>query len=143
MLLVAIILVGGSFYGGMKYAQAKGVVVNRNSPMAGQFRAGQGIGGMRNGQGAGVTVGQILSNDNTSLTIKLPDGGSKIVFYNNSTNITKNTPGVSGDLKVNENVIVNGVANSDGSINAQSIQLGSLMRFGQGQNRFGSTTISQ
>jgi hypothetical protein len=141
-----LIVGGGSFYGGMKYAGAN-ASGNRNLAAAGQpgqFRIGQNGMGMRNGQGMGsVTAGQIIAKDNTSITVKLPDGGSKIVFLTASTTVTKNTSGSVNDLVVNENVVVNGSANSDGSINAQSIQLGSVIRFNQGQNRPVGNSASQ
>ena len=141
-----LIIGGGSFYGGMKYAGAN-TSGNRNLAaigQAGQFRMGQNGMGIRSGQGlGGVTAGQILSKDATSITVKLPDGGSKIVFLTASTTVTKSNTGSVNDLVVNENVVVNGSANSDGSINAQSIQLGGIIRFGQGQSRPVGNSTSQ
>lgn len=133
--IVGILVIGGgSFYAGTKFAggsQPGGPAIGQD----GQFRPGQngqGPGGARMGQGmaGGITAGQILSKDDTSITVKLPDGGSKIVFLTASTTITKSSAGSVSDLAVNENVVVSGAANSDGSINAQSIQLGGAMRFG-------------
>lgn len=139
--IVGILIVGGgSFYAGTKFAGAS----QSGRPgmgQGGQFmpgQNGQGFGGGRMGQGTGgdgITAGQILSKDDTSITVKLADGGSKIVFLTASTTITKSSTGSVSDLAVNENVVVNGAANSDGSINAQSIQLGGPMRFGQMPNQ--------
>ena len=58
-----------------------------------------------------------------------------VVFFTDSVAVTKNTTGSITDLVVNENVVVNGSVNSDGSINALTIQLGSsTSTFRQNQN---------
>jgi hypothetical protein len=138
--IVGILVIGGgSFYAGTKYSGGS----NSGRPIMGQdgqFRMsqnGQGFGGARMGQGMGgsITAGVILSKDAASITVKLQDGGSKIVFLTASTTITKSSVGSVNDLAVSENVIVNGAANSDESINAESIQLGGVMRFGQIPNQ--------
>lgn len=135
-----LIIGGGSFYAGTKFAGGSDAPAGFPQGQGGQLRTGQNgqaFGGARTGQGmsGGITTGQILSKDDTSITVKLPDGGSKIVFLTASTTITKSSAGSVNDLTVNENVVVNGAANSDGSINAQSIQLGGAMRFGQMPNQ--------
>jgi hypothetical protein len=132
--IVGILVIGGgSFYAGTKFAGASSVSSRFSQVQGGQFRGGQNgpMGGIQDRQGlmsGGVTAGVILAKDDTSITVKLTDGGSKIVFLTASTTITKSTIGSAGDLLVNENVVVNGAANSDGSINAQFIQLGSGMQ---------------
>jgi len=85
---------------------------------------GTGTNGQRNGglRGfGGGTIGQVLSKDANSITVKLPDGSTKIVFFSGTTTIDKTAQGTSGDLKTGETVAVNGSANSDGSITAQRI----------------------
>ena len=72
---------------------------------------------------SGFTAGQIISSDDTSLTIKLQDGGSKLVFLAASTTIQKTTDGTRQDLKDGANAVVTGDANADGSVTARSIQL--------------------
>src|SRR3989338_4121660 len=120
-----IVVGGGAFYAGTKYA---GVSSIPSGNFTGQMRGNQNgvIGvGMRGGQALSeVTMGEIISKDDASITVKLPDGGSKIVFFTDSVAVTKNTTGSITDLVVNENVVVNGSVNSDGSINALTIQLG-------------------
>lgn len=80
------------------------------------------MGANRNGDGS-FTVGQIIAKDDKSITIKSNDGSSKIVFFSDSTTIGKTTQGSATDLNNEENVMVNGQANPDGSITAQSIQI--------------------
>jgi cytochrome c-type biogenesis protein CcmE len=87
----------------------------------GQFRmmgtAGKGA------QNAGVVMGEIISKDEKSLTVKLPDGGSKIVFFSSSTEVGKTATTTPEFLSAGQSIVASGSANSDGSINAQNIQV--------------------
>lgn len=87
----------------------------------GGFRGGRagGPGGMADG----FVSGEIISKDDKSVTVKLRDGGSVIVFVSDSTKISKQTDGSTEDLTASTNVIVSGDKNSDGSYTAKSIQL--------------------
>ena len=133
-IIVIIILVGvGAFYGGMKYDQSKSAA-NLSANFQNRQMAGSGT-GSRNGTfgnraGSGFVTGEIISKDDRSIIVKLQDarlpdgqGGSKIIFYSDSTEIGKFASGTQNDLEVGKTVIINGKANSDGSITAQSIQL--------------------
>jgi len=137
---VAILVGGGSFWGGMYYAESKsadgfarGGTAQNTQNLSPQDRAarfgqnsGQGFGGARGGRqsGAGGFVsGDILSKDDQSITVKLPTGGSKIVFYSSTTEVGKFVSGSKDDLEIGKPVIVTGKANTDGSVTAQSIQL--------------------
>ena len=126
---VAIIVGGGAFWGGMKYQQSQ-----TPARGAGQFTGAQGANrGFRGAQNGGGAFGKIISKDENSVTIELnaPNAssttpavsGSKIVLYNNSTEIGKTVSGSANDLMVGQNVSVNGTANSDGSITAEMIQI--------------------
>ncbi len=94
-----------------------------------QFTANAGAGlrggdGQRlGGAGAGLVSGEIISKDDTSITIKMRSGGSKIVFYSSTTEIGKFTRGSLADLNIGETVTATGSTNSDGSVTAQSIQM--------------------
>lgn len=134
LLAVGALIVGaaGGFFGGWKYQAAKrparaNLGANFGQGGAGAFRAGMGMGAgnfMGRGMAAGgITAGQILSKDDKSITVKLADGGSKIVFYSDSTNIGKTAAASSSDLNVGDSVTVTGTANSDGSLTAQRIQI--------------------
>ncbi len=120
--VVVVILIGaGSFYGGMKYQQLK-------NPRTGNFQgARNGQQGQR-GQGTRPINGEILSQDDKSITVKLQDGSSKIVLVGDSATINKSAEASKSDLKTGEKVAVFGTENSDGSVTAQNIQLNPQFR---------------
>jgi len=119
IVVMVIIVGGGAFYGGMKYDQNQ--ASSKSTTAFQQFR--NGAGGRRGGLGGEFVNGEVISKDDQSVTIKLRDGGSKIVFLSDSTEISRFTAGALSDLEVGNNIIVNGTANSDGSVTAQAIQL--------------------
>jgi len=121
-----ILLVGGSaFYGGMKYDQGK----NKTERPAGIREFGGSNGGPRGARaGNGFAGGEVISKDDKSITIKLQDGGSKIVFISDSTSVMKSTQGSLGDIAVGGQVMATGSPNPDGSISAQSIQIRSIVQ---------------
>jgi len=136
--IVAVVVGGGAFYGGMKYVQGRGGRGNftnltpeqRQQFMANAgagFRGGAGQDGRlpagRQGMGGGFIAGEIISKDDKSITIKMPDGGSKIVFYSDATEVGKFISGTAVDLEIGKNITVNGTANQDGSLTAQSVQI--------------------
>jgi len=137
LFIIVLIIVGaGAFWGGMKYQQNKissqRTFFQNLSPEERQQRLqelGTNFGGFHLGPGSsqrggsGFIVGEIIAKDDKSVTVKLQNGGSKIVFLSNSTEITKSAAGTLSDLEIGKSVIVNGTANSDGSITAQTIQL--------------------
>lgn len=125
-MVAAVVVIGaGSFYGGMKYGQQSGLA----AASQGNFRGtgGGGTGGARrggpNGMGGDVASGEIISRDNKSITVKLRDGGSKIIFIADSTQVMKSISGTVSDLAVGDQVMSFGTANADGSITAKSIQI--------------------
>lgn len=120
--LLAIILVGaGAFYGGSQYQQRKLQNARREFLGAG---AGRGQFGQRAGtSGLKAVNGTIISQDEESISVELPDGSSKIVLLSESSVINKTEEGSREDLSEGTRVVVTGQENSDGSITAQNIQL--------------------
>jgi hypothetical protein len=121
----AVLIGGGAFFGGVKYGESK-----ISGPQSGslnrqtfQGSAANGFSNRKNANGNGMIAGEIIAKDGKSITVKLPDNGSKIVFYSSSTEIGKFTGGAANDLEIGKSVAINGKANSDGSVTAQSIQL--------------------
>jgi hypothetical protein len=131
----AVVMAGAGFVGGMKYQQTKQPAFqlgqNRQA-MMGRFdqRDGQGTArqGMGQGQGFRPVAGEIISQDDKSITVKAQDGSSKIVILSADTKINKADEASKDDLKTGETVSVFGTTNSDGSMTAQSIQLGAMFR---------------
>jgi len=119
--VIAVLLMGGiSFFGGMKYQQSKRLSFNR------QFDGGQMM--IRNGREGNQTnfrpvSGEIISSDDKSITVKLPDGSSKIVLLTDKTEITKAAQVAKSDIKIGDKVAVFGQENSDGSVTGQTVQL--------------------
>ncbi len=128
--VVAVVIGVVGFFGGTKYGQAK---AKSSTPKfaqtfngaGGNFaaRAG-GAGTGRTGVNGGLVTGEIIKQDDSSLTVQLPNnGGSKIVLFSGSTAIGRVATGTTADLVTGTNVVVTGSANSDGSITAQNIQI--------------------
>ena len=147
---VAVIVGGGAFYGGMKYTESKssqggfsqadfqnlspeerqqrfqGLEANVSGVFGGDHEGDIGFRGGRFGFGADGSrplTGEIISQGDDSLTIKLSDGSTKIVFVSDSTQITKSVDGVLNDLATGEQIFIAGDENPDGSYTAKTIQL--------------------
>jgi hypothetical protein len=120
--IVALLVVGGgSFYGGTLYGKSQ----NTGQPFApGNFQktgVGRQVGA---GNGTAIISGDIISKDNNSITLELPnDKGSKIIFYSSTTQINKMATSTVDDLTNGTSVSITGTTNSDGSITAKSIQI--------------------
>jgi pectate lyase len=124
VILVVVALI--SFYGGTLYSKsqtpARGQFPNINS-VTGQFPGMGGTRGATGARGGGVTAGDIIAKDATSITVKAQDGSTKIVLVSGSTQVAKSTTGTEADLTIGTNVTVIGSANADGSVTAQSVQI--------------------
>jgi len=138
--LIAVGVGALAFYGGIQYQKSQ-VATGRSYSMGqGIGRAGQtgATGTRRMGNGQPVS-GEILSIDDTSLTVKLADGSSKIVLINAKTIFNKTATVEKTELKVGEMVGVFGTTNTDGSVSAQNVQLNPQFRTGgMGGNASGS-----
>lgn len=125
--VLVIVFAGAGFYGGMKYQQSQ------RGNFSGQFGNGQGM--MRNNRsGFRPVAGEIISADEKSITVKLQDNSSKIIFINDKTVINKAQTVNKSELKVGEKVSVFGSENTDGSVTAQNVQLNPILRSINGGN---------
>jgi hypothetical protein len=113
VLVVVLLLAGGAFWGGVKYGQS-----SRPKRMD-NVR----LGSLNTTNGGEMMSGEILSKDESSVTVKLTEGGSKIIFLTSETKINKMASIGLGDLAVGEQVSVNGKTNTDGSLSATNISV--------------------
>jgi hypothetical protein len=133
-LIVLLVVSLGSFFVGMKYQQKK-LSSNFGPPI--QFGNPQDVG--RNMRPSDInnadmknrgqmpdfrqTLGEIINTDNQSITVKLVDGSSKIVWLSDSTLINQSVEASVSDLKTGIKVAVHGETNSDGSITGKNIEI--------------------
>ncbi|MDD4938069.1 MAG: hypothetical protein PHX34_03595 [Candidatus Shapirobacteria bacterium] len=137
VLVLLVVFSGASFFAGTKYQQKK-LTAGFSQQMAGSNRlnTGRGAGNNTNtntnidtaknrGQTPGFrqTVGEIISLDDTSITVKMVDGSSKIVLISDSTSVNQSVTASKADLKIGLQVAVMGDQNTDGSVTGQSIEI--------------------
>lgn len=136
IIVLLLVVSGAAFFGGTKYQQRK-TVSQFSQRMGLNDGSGQGMGrntgnnitsgdvAKNRGQTPGFrqTVGEIISVDDKSITVKLADGSSKIVLFSDSTTINKAIEASKSDLKVGTNVAVNGNTNTDGSVTSNNIEI--------------------
>ncbi len=121
--VVGVILFISGFYSGTKFVDSKQPNFVDKNIMSGQFNTqNNALGSKTNALGGGVN-GEILLKDENTITLKLRDGNSKIIFYSEKTTISKMASSTSEGLMVGDQATISGSSNSDGSINADSIQV--------------------
>ncbi len=118
IVVVLILIVGaGAFYGGMKYGQSN--ILNSRQ----QFFRGQSANVGRSFRpNNNIVAGEVISKDDQSITLKMQDNSSKIVFFSDATTILKTDQGSMADIDVGQQIMVTGQENADGSYTAQTIQ---------------------
>ena len=136
-IIIVIVVAAAAFFGGMKYQQTQAVTnSNGNQYMQNGLNQGGQNGRFRGRGGIGRgAVGEIISQDANSVTIKLQDGSSKIVNITGSTTYSKTATASKSDLQTGTRIAVFGTNNSDGSITAQNVQINPMMRGGFGSPR--------
>jgi hypothetical protein len=124
VIILLIVVAGLSFYFGTKIGSPNQQLPGQNRQFTQGSFTGKSLPSGMIGRGNGVgTTGEILSQDATSITLKMRDGGSKIVFTSGTTEITKSVKGTLKDLTTGETIMVTGTTNPDGSMTAQTIQV--------------------
>jgi len=132
-IIILVIIVGAiSFYVGTKYQSSQTPFLG--SKQSGNFTGPRGINTQdpqaanRFRAGGGQIVGEIVSRDDRSITVKLVDGSSKIVILSANATVGQLQTIPASDLKTGDKVGIFGQTNSDGSLTAQNIQLNPLDR---------------
>ncbi len=122
-ILVAAVVGSVGFLGGVNYQKSQ-----RGSREPGQLTNGQARqGGAPNGLRQGIVrpvSGEITAVEGETLTVKSPDGSSKIIIVSEATTITKSSEASSADLQVGEEVMIMGSEDAQGTVTAQNISLG-------------------
>ncbi|RJQ50788.1 MAG: hypothetical protein C4521_13625 [Actinobacteria bacterium] len=78
-------------------------------------------GGIRQGRnGMSFLAGKVIAKDKDSITVSLPEGGSKIVYLSDSTEVQTISSGTIADVSKGETVTASGTA-SDDAITARTI----------------------
>ena len=122
--IIVILIAVGAFFGGMKYSQNKTPKGLNGEDFQQRMQQGANVGGLNGGsRGNGFTSGEIISKDDTTITIKLSNGSSIIILYSDTTEISKFVDGADSDLQTGTSITVSGTKNDDGSTTAQSIQI--------------------
>ncbi len=120
MVVVAVVLIivaaAGGFFAGLMYQKNQTPALGTTS--RGNFAA-------RAGQNAAFRPvrGQVLSMSDTTLTVKMSDGSTKIVVLSSSTAFMQSTKAALTNVKTGDTVNVVGTVNSDGSVTAQDVQI--------------------
>ena len=102
----------------------KGSVASTGTGVRGTF-ASTTRGNFAGRNGGGFAVGQVVSVDQNSMTVQLPNGNSEVVFYSSSTQVVKLQPQTEpvSSLTPGTQVVIGGTQNADGSVTAQTIQI--------------------
>jgi len=125
IVVLIVVASAASFFIGTKYQQRK--TVSQFSQRIGQNMMGRGDNNSsqanRGGNAFRQTIGEIISADDKSITVKLVDGSSKIILFADTTTINQSTEAAKTDLKVGTKVAVMGDQNTDGSVIGRNIEI--------------------
>jgi hypothetical protein len=131
-IIISLVTLIIGFAGGFIYQKSKTPSFARN----GQFQMAGGNPSNRSGNGTGMpsqkisskeTIGEITSVDSSSITIKTPDGGSKIVMISDSTTVNQATKVDKTNLKAGSQVSISGDQNTDGTVTGKIININSAI----------------
>lgn len=114
-IVTALIFGGAGYYAGAKKSSTTAAQQGQQA-----FRGGAQFRGSQNG---GMTSGNVISLQDSMMTVGTRDGASKVVIITGSTKVLKSVTGTKSDVVVGGTVLITGTANGDGSITADTVQL--------------------
>lgn len=126
--VICIVVSAVAFFAGMKYQQTRVPQFMQFSGRGVQLGRGNMPGGNRNVRMNRPVSGEITKKDDTSVTVKMNDGSTKLVILSSVTKVHKNAETTKDELKTGTQISVIGTENSDGSVTAQDILLGFSFR---------------
>ena len=133
--IILVVVAGASFYGGTIYgktSRARGFAAGLNGQFGGNQNMAQRFQRLPN-----MVSGEIISKDDNSVTIKLPnDRGSRIIMLSGNTKIEKSVSGTKNDLSVGTTISASGKSSDNGTVDAQTVQIrpaGEIPAGGQAQ----------
>ncbi len=109
-IVLAIVIAGGSFYGGMAYQRSQNQA---------RFFGSRGTGGANRGFGGGIT-GQVASINGNTMTLNTGQN-SITVGLSGSTTVLKTSSDTPTDLSTGEQVLVTGQRDSSGNFTASRV----------------------
>ncbi|MCM2338973.1 MAG: DUF5666 domain-containing protein [Burkholderiales bacterium] len=133
-IVLEVLLLSAIFYSGMYWKENKKSTQNIGMYGEGmQNKMGpNGLGKNIRNINSGFVNGEIISKDDKSITLKIinldpkattENAGSKIIFFDTNTSVSKTATGTFADLSNGTQVSISGITNSDGSMTAKSIQI--------------------
>ena len=130
-ILVAVVAICVGFFAGTKYPETK--IPNITRQFNGGFNRNNMLGGPQMIENVNFLPlrGSIMSFDDTSITVKLSDGSSKIVILSDRTIINKTNKGEKTDLKKGITVVVTGTEGADKIYKADTIEINPRLFRGQ------------
>lgn len=124
-IIVALVVGAVAFYGGIQYQKRTQAV------SLGNLSNGRNMAQRRNGNtlgpGARIARGEIINAGDNNLTVKLPDGSSRLVVLSSNTSVSEEATADKSVLQTGKQVTIFGTPNNDGSITAQMVLLGNLV----------------
>jgi hypothetical protein len=125
--IVVICFTGTGFFGGMQYQKSQRPSFGGNGTMQGGPNGASGAMGAGRQGGSQPVSGQVTSIDANSMTIKTPNGSSKILLLSSDTTIQVATTGSRTDLSVGAQVTATGSISTDGTMTVKNVSVGVTM----------------
>lgn len=112
--IIALIIGGGLGYFGK-------ALVSNHHKTTGLYHKGRMLANKKK-KSKGAT-GTVVSDSNNTVTIKLNNGSTEIVYLNSNTSYSKITPASSSNITTGTKITALGTKNTNGSLNAKTVHI--------------------